>query len=174
MKSMYVLKCAGLVVLAGALLASGCARKKKGPGQTAGDMDITDIGTGSDVEMGARPDELGTRITDVTFENVHFAYDNYQIDQAEEAKIEAVSAYMTSNPDVRLVAEGHCDERGSREYNMTLGEHRAQAVRAYLVSLGISGDRIQTRSYGEDNPLDPSQSEAAYSVNRRVEFALYR
>jgi peptidoglycan-associated lipoprotein len=81
---------------------------------------------------------------------------------------------MTRNQDVRLIAEGHCDERGSREYNLSLGEHRALAVRAYLVGLGVDGARIQTRSYGEEQPLDPGHDESAWRLNRRVEFALFR
>ena len=98
---------------------------------------------------------------------VLFAYDSYQ-------KVEAVAKYMKSNADVKLVCEGNCDERGSNEYNMSLGEHRALAVRAYLVGLGIDGARIQTRSFGEEKPLNPGHNEAAWHENRRVEFALFR
>jgi peptidoglycan-associated lipoprotein len=81
---------------------------------------------------------------------------------------------MKANADVRLVKEGHCDERGSIEYNMSLGEHRALAVRAYMVSHGIDGARIQTRSFGKEKPLDPGHSEPSWRVNRRVEFALFK
>jgi len=118
--------------------------------------------------------EGGVLITDVEFSNVHFAYDSYQVEDAEVAKIERVAEYMRANPGVRLVVEGHCDERGSREYNMSLGEHRALAVRAYLVGVGIDGSGIQTRSYGEEMPVDPGHNEAAWRLNRRGGFVLFR
>ncbi len=118
--------------------------------------------------------EDGERVTDVSFENVQFNYDSFQIANSEIPKIEAVAAYMKSHPAINLVLEGNCDERGSREYNISLGENRALAVRAQLIGLGIDGNRIQTRSYGEENPLDPGHNEAAWRINRRVEFALYR
>ncbi|MGQ9662322.1 MAG: OmpA family protein [Kiritimatiellia bacterium] len=118
--------------------------------------------------------EGGTRVTDVQFENVLFAFDSYKIEPSEVGKIEKVADYLRRNPTVRLVTEGHCDERGSNEYNLSLGEHRALAVRAYLVSLGIEPSRIGTRSYGEERPLDPGHNEEAWRKNRRVEFALYR
>ena len=73
-----------------------------------------------------------------------------------------------------VTVSGHCDERGSREYNMALGENRALAVRAHLIRLGTDAARIQTRSYGEERPLDPGHSEAAWRRNRRGEFLLFR
>ena len=114
------------------------------------------------------------RVTDVQFDNVHFEYDSFQIQNNEVSTIEAVADYLRRNPGMRLVVEGHCDERGSREYNLSLGESRALAVRAYLIGLGIEGGRIQTRSYGEEQPLDPGHTPAAYRRNRRAEFAIYR
>lgn len=114
------------------------------------------------------------QIQGLNFQTVLFAFDSFQVASGEAAKIEPVAAYMKENRDVRLVTEGHCDERGTLEYNMALGEHRALAVRAYLIGLGIEGDRIQTRSFGEEKPQDPGHSEAAWRVNRRVDFALYR
>lgn len=114
------------------------------------------------------------RVHDVAFESVGFRYDNYQIDMDEAVKIEAIADYLNDESDTRVVAEGHCDERGSREYNLALGEHRAQAVRAYLISLGVETERIQTRSFGEEQPRSTGHNESAWRANRRVEFALYR
>jgi len=116
----------------------------------------------------------GTRLTDVKFENLLFDFDSYQIKPSEQPKIAKVAEFMKSNPSVRLVTEGHCDERGSNEYNLALGEHRAAAVRAALISMGIDPSRITTKSYGEEMPLDPGHNEEAWRVNRRVEFAFYR
>lgn len=110
----------------------------------------------------------------VQFENIHFRYDNYQVDPEEVYKVEKVARYMQEQPSTYLIAEGHCDERGSREYNLSLGEHRSQAVRAYLISLGVEPDRIQTRSLGEEQPLDPGHGKGAWRMNRRAEFSIYR
>lgn len=165
-----------MVMMAAVVLGSGCARKKPKPSMTGTGTDqlgpVDDLSYAMGDRFGGEGE--GVRITDVAFENVMFGYNEYQIGGSEGAKVEAVASYMQSNADVRLIAEGHCDERGSREYNVALGEHRAQAVRGYLISLGISGDRIQTRSYGEEQPLDAGHSESSWSLNRRVEFALYR
>jgi peptidoglycan-associated lipoprotein len=155
------------VVVAGTVL-SGC-RAFRGRGGAADSVNIEEW----DTPLSERFED-GVRITDVRFEHVHFDYDSYQVNPSDTHKIEQVAAYMRDNRDVRLVCEGHCDERGSREYNMSLGEHRALAVRAYLVGLGIDGSRIQTRSYGEEQPLDPGHGESAWRLNRRVEFALFR
>jgi len=118
--------------------------------------------------------EDGTRIADVEFSSVLFKYDSFQIEESEVWRIEKVADYLRRNSGVRLVVEGHCDERGSREYNMSLGEHRALAVRAYLIGLGVDVSHVQTRSYGEEHPLDSGHDESAWRLNRRGEFALYR
>ena len=152
------------------VVMAGC----RGPKGSSSDFDDEFLDPSElPVRMESRFDD-GERITNVSFPGVSFGYDNYQINPSESRKIEAVAQYMRENRTVRLITEGHCDERGSREYNMSLGEHRAQAVRAYAISLGIDGGRIQTRSYGEENPIDPGHHEGAWRLNRRVEFALYR
>jgi peptidoglycan-associated lipoprotein len=131
-------------------------------------------GGGVDLNPLGERTEFGIPVKGVSFEPVHFNYDSYRISDTDTSTIESVADYMTSHSDVRLVCDGHCDERGSREYNMSLGEHRALAVRAYLITLGVSGDRIQTRSFGEEQPMDPGHSESAWRQNRRVEFSLFR
>ncbi|MCX7592043.1 MAG: OmpA family protein [Kiritimatiellae bacterium] len=154
----------------------GC-RTKRTPNWGGGGPDIlppgTSVGGTGEIPLPVRTED-GIRVTDVQFENVLFAFDSYKIEPSEVGKIEKVADYMRRNPGVRLVTEGHCDERGSNEYNLSLGEHRALAVRAHLVSLGIEPQRIATRSYGEERPLDPGHNEEAWRKNRRVEFALYR
>lgn len=118
--------------------------------------------------------EFGQPVTEVSFENVQFSYDSFQIPPIERAKIEAVAEFMLDNPETTVLVDGHCDERGSREYNLSLGEHRALSIRAVLISLGVAGDRIQTRSFGSEQPLDPGTGEAAWRRNRRGEFSLFR
>jgi len=145
-----------------------------------GNDDLSDLDALDPISMGDDPyalgprGEFGTPVTDVSFENVAFPFDSFQIADSERGKIESVANYMSSNNDVTTVVDGHCDERGSREYNLSLGEHRALAIRAYLISLGVAGDRIQTRSFGEEQPLDPSHGEGAWRQNRRGEFSLFR
>jgi len=119
-------------------------------------------------------DEFGQRVEGVNLSTVQFEYDSAKIKQSEYPKLEAAATYLKQNSGVRTVLEGHCDERGTTEYNMALGERRSLAVRAHLVGLGIDSARMLTKSYGEEKPLDPGHSAEAWSVNRRVEFALYR
>ncbi len=107
------------------------------------------------------------------FEPVLFAYDSSQVSAGERAKIEAVASHLKQNSAHSVILEGHCDERGSREYNLALGERRALAVRTYLIGLGIASDRTQTKSYGEENPAAPGHDDGSWSQNRRGEFVLY-
>ena len=160
-----------------ALVACGAGCKGKGMDIKGFDDDLSlnDFGgDGTYALPGARFDENGERIQGVSFENVMFGYDSFQISNSEIDKIEQVSEYMSNNKGVKLVLEGNCDERGSREYNISLGEYRALAVRAHMIGLGVDGNNIQTRSYGEENPADTGHDESAWGTNRRVEFALYR
>ena len=163
-----------------AVVGSGCVHKnpKNTTGTTGQIGDVLkpeDMKKGSDVGMeGVEHFEGGILVTNAKVDNVLFAYDSYQVDNAELSKVEAVADYMKKNADVKLVAEGNCDERGSSEYNMSLGEHRALGVRAHLVRLGIDGTRMQTRSYGKEKPLVEGHNEAAWRQNRRVEFKLYK
>lgn len=107
-------------------------------------------------------------LTDIVF----FEYDSDEITQNAEQKLDAKAAVLRANPGVRLRIEGHCDQRGSTEYNLALGQRRAEAVRAYLVNLGIDGSRLSTLSYGKEKPLEEGDSEEAYSRNRRAEFSV--
>ncbi len=170
------IRCVGLVclLLFVVIMSSGCRTPWGGGDDGEMPSDILDPEElEGNVALGERF-EMGTLVKDVSFGRVYFAYDSYQLPRSEIPKIEEVADYMEENRDVRLIVEGHCDERGSREYNMALGEHRALAVRAYLVGLGINSSRIQTRSYGEEKPVDFGHNEAAWRRNRRVEFVLYR
>ncbi len=155
--------------------SAGCKKRNGANGQGLGGDILDPLNPlGGDWTTLATRGEFGEPITDVKFQNVSFAFDSFTIAQSERRKIEAVADYMVANPQTTVVIDGHCDERGSREYNLSLGEHRALAVRAYLISLGVAGDRIQTRSFGEEQPLDPGHNDAAWLANRRGEFSLFR
>lgn len=107
---------------------------------------------------------------------VHFDLDKAAIKKTEHKKIDEVAAYLKSSGAAanKMLVEGHCDERGTEEYNRSLGERRALAIREYLVRAGVSSERVFTRSYGEDKPADPGHNEAAWSKNRRGEFVVLK
>ena len=138
-------------------------------GDTTGLMGDT---TGAAGGLPPRIDMEGKSPVAGQFEAVLFAFDSAGVDESERAKVEKIAEVLKASPSAVVVCEGNCDERGSNEYNMSLGERRALAVRAYLMSLGVDGNRIQTKSYGEEKPKDPAQTEEAYRVNRRVEFVI--
>ncbi len=107
-------------------------------------------------------------------ETVYFDFDKSSVKPSEQDKIKAVAAYLKNEPRLMIEIEGHCDERGTAEYNRALGERRALAIREFLIGLGVIGERIATLSHGEDMPADPGHGEAAWAKNRRGEFVLLR
>lgn len=103
-------------------------------------------------------------------DTVYFDFDSAVVKASERSKAETVATFLKSHADNKLTIEGHCDERGTEEYNRALGERRALALREYLVNLGISPERIRTLSWGEDKPAAQGHDESAWSKNRRGEF----
>jgi len=103
-----------------------------------------------------------------------YEYDSSTLtDQAREA-LQASASWLKGYPQYGLIAEGHCDERGTEQYNLALGERRAYAAKEYLVSLGIDAERIKTQSFGEERPFDTGATEAAFAKNRRAHLVLTR
>ena len=102
--------------------------------------------------------------------SVYFAFDSAKIDAAGEAIVTAYAAWLNKNPDVKVTVEGNCDERGSREYNLALGEERAKSVKAILVSNGVDAARIDTVSYGEERPVCTRSGEACWAQNRHADI----
>jgi peptidoglycan-associated lipoprotein len=105
---------------------------------------------------------------------VFFDYDRSEIRADQQQTLTQKVAVLRANPNVALRIGGHADERGSVEYNLALGMRRAESVRQYLSGFGIDDSRLSTETFGEDRPLDPGQSEAAYARNRRAEFNITR
>ena len=103
---------------------------------------------------------------------VHFAYDSAVIRDSEQGNLQSVAQALNADQSAKLLVEGNCDERGTEEYNRSLGERRALAAREALSKLGVNPDRIVTRSYGKDKPIDPGHDAAAWSKNRRDDFVL--
>lgn len=106
------------------------------------------------------------------FQPVFFALDSSEVDAASQQALNANAEILKRYPTWVITIEGHADERGTAEYNLALGERRALSARTYLVSLGISGDRLRTVSYGKEFPFDPGHDEAAWAKNRRAQFVL--
>jgi len=104
--------------------------------------------------------------------DIHFDFDKYDIRSEDVEILKGNAALLLKNPRVKIQIEGHCDERGTVEYNLALGERRANSAKKYLISFGISADRISTISYGEEKPLDPGHHEEAWSKNRRAHFII--
>ncbi|MDZ7664798.1 MAG: peptidoglycan-associated lipoprotein Pal [Desulfotignum sp.] len=105
-------------------------------------------------------------------QHIHFEFDSAQLTDTARALLREKADWLKANSGTGIVIEGHCDERGTTEYNLALGERRAAAAKQYLQDLGIGAYRMTTVSYGEERPLDPGQNEAAYSKNRRAQFVL--
>lgn len=100
-------------------------------------------------------------------DTVHFDYDKYNVTDEDRGTLQKQAAWLAKYPQVRVTVEGHCDERGTREYNLALGARRANAVKEYLVSLGVSSARLDTISYGKERPICTDSSEDCYAQNRR-------
>ncbi|RME62051.1 MAG: peptidoglycan-associated lipoprotein Pal [Candidatus Dadabacteria bacterium] len=104
--------------------------------------------------------------------DIHFAFDRYDLSPTAKAILKENAKWLKEHPNVKIEVEGHCDERGTNEYNMALGMKRAKAAQQYLISLGISPDRLRVVSYGEELPLDPRHNEEAWAKNRRAHFKI--
>jgi peptidoglycan-associated lipoprotein len=101
--------------------------------------------------------------------DIHFDFDKYDIRPGDATILKGNAALLSKYPTIKVQIEGHCDERGTNEYNLALGERRANSTKKYLISLGISQDRISTITYGEERPLDPGHNEEAWAKNRRAQ-----
>lgn len=167
-------------VLACALLAA-CASTSKSTVDPAADAGgagsggaatggMGDGGMGSGSAMGGAGSALGGPGASQENRIVYFEYDRFDVKSEYEAVLQAHGRYLSGNPGARVRLEGHADERGSREYNIGLGEKRAQAVKQVLLLQGASADQLATVSYGEERPAVVGSDDEAWSLNRRVEL----
>lgn len=170
----------GLIFALSVLVVLGSFGCRRWPGATdAEDFPPAHLDNGWHGSPGFRHDDDPlaqrfdySRALDIRFDDVLFGFDSSQVTSGEQSKVEEVAAYMRRNPQSKVVIEGHTCDIGSREYNMALGERRALAARAYLVQLGIDPARIQTLSYGKENPLHHGEGEAERRLNRRAAFKM--
>jgi peptidoglycan-associated lipoprotein len=153
-----------LVALSAALILAGCQSKPKEAVSNAppSSSEVQSNAPTSTIAPGSAED-LRVNVGDT----VHFDYDKYDILETDRAVLQRQAQWLGRYPSVRVTVEGHCDERGTREYNLALGARRANAVKEYLVSLGVSGGRLETISYGKERPMCTESSESCWAQNRR-------
>lgn len=191
---MKAIKLTSLLVITLALTigATGCKKKPVGltpitkPGTVIRDGQPVEPGntlgnnaSGSDATFGGGPlsaldiNNYNQDKEALRSHTIHFDYDSSVIRSSEKGNLEAVASYMKSAPaGVALLIEGNCDERGTEEYNRALGERRALAAREALVAEGVDAQKVLTKSFGKDNPVDTSNTEAGMAKNRRDEFVV--
>jgi len=104
--------------------------------------------------------------------DIYFEYDRATLTPEAQQTLQHHARWLLRHPEARAVVEGHCDERGTVEYNLALGDQRARAAMEYLLSLGVAGDRMTVVSYGKERPVDPASNESAWAKNRRAHFAI--
>jgi peptidoglycan-associated lipoprotein len=127
--------------------------------------------SGAEQQGGVQGKEMSSRQAELLAQRrVFFAFDSSNIDDDSRAVIEAHAANLVANPSIKVRLEGNCDERGTREYNLALGERRAKAVAELMRALGVGADRITTVSYGEEKPVALEHNESAWRQNRRVDI----
>ncbi|MBN1959297.1 MAG: peptidoglycan-associated lipoprotein Pal [Desulfuromonadales bacterium] len=171
------------------LLASGCAKKPvaeqttmtEQPAQVevqqqqpagVAEQSVTDTGAGSyDAAAAARAAENAATSG---LQRIHFDFDQYVLTDAAKTILVNNAGLLRAAPAIKVLIEGHCDERGSDEYNLALGEKRALATKNYLVSLGVPAERLSVISYGEEMPLDGARTKEAWAKNRRADFKVKR
>ena len=160
-----------LVALSAALLF-GCASTtpKDGAAVESRDGAADGAGTSGAQQGGMSGDALNDPSSPLYKKIVYFDLDSSEVKQEDRATVSAHAKHLADNPEELVTLEGHADERGSREYNLALGERRGNAVRQLLMAEGASAKQIQVVSYGEEKPVDAGHEESSWSQNRRVEF----
>jgi len=166
-----------LVLVPGLMLMTSCAQqsavdqdtaqKAAPPADTSGSAS-----GGQDMQADAAKRAAEQAMNQFINEHIYFDFDSAALSAMAQATLKSKAAWLKENADAVVIIEGNCDERGTNEYNLALGERRALSAQAYLVDLGISASRISTISYGEERPLDNRQTEEAWAKNRRDQFKL--
>jgi peptidoglycan-associated lipoprotein len=173
--------CSVIFLVAIMLLGVGCAKK---PTQVRGESPPQITGPTPDELRRKEEEERRRRIAEAqlrpsataltpgmsVMQPVYFDFNLATLSEDAKATLSRNVEWLRANPQVRVQVEGHADERGTDEYNLALGERRAEVVKSYLTSLGIDGSRLSTISYGEERPADPGHNEESWSLNRRAEF----
>ncbi|WP_373500786.1 peptidoglycan-associated lipoprotein Pal [Desulfococcus sp.] len=164
-----------ILIIPGLFMTTSCSKKMvKSDGMTMAGDGGQGTGAGGDGqgaigEDGLTPEQRAAKEQFLN-EHIYFAFDRSDLSAEAQATLGRKAEYLQENTGLNVTIEGHCDERGTNEYNLALGDRRALSVKAYLENLGVSGSRMSPVSYGEERPLDPGHTEEAWSQNRRAQF----
>jgi peptidoglycan-associated lipoprotein len=161
------------VLLSCLLILTGCAAFKKKGGANGYGSDSDTVGGTPLPERQDGVSYFSDNVDKHKFPAVHFAFDSYAVDPADQGTLDQVSQFLQSNPNTIIIA-GFTDERGTPEYNRGLGDRRAESVRDYLLQHGADAGKIQTVSFGAEMPVDPDSNEDAWAKNRRAEFGVVK
>ncbi|HEY0622390.1 peptidoglycan-associated lipoprotein Pal [Sphingomonas sp.] len=157
-----------LIIASMAVAVAGCSKKRPetlppGPGPVEPGPD-----TGTDTSGAVQPGTAAHFKQNVSSDTIHFALDQYDIDAQARTILDSQAQWLTQYPNTRITLEGHADERGTREYNLALGDRRANAAKNYLAARGVSATRITTISYGKERPIALGSDEQSWAQNRRA------
>jgi peptidoglycan-associated lipoprotein len=148
-------------VLAGTLAISACTKKVA--------KEESQLPTAANADEAGGDSDSGKAMG---LQTIHFAYDAYTLTDEAKTILKANAQILKDKPTVRIQVEGHCDQRGGIQYNIALGEKRANSVRKFLADQSIAGDRVSVISFGKEKPIDSADTEAAHAKNRRANFAI--
>jgi len=165
-----------IAIAALALGTAACGKKEVAP-EPLPPVEQTPPGEAvapGDVELVELPAAQADLVAKAGSDTVYFGTDEYALDQASQTTLAAQARWLIANPNVRASIEGHCDERGTREYNMALGERRANAARDFLLAQGVPAARLLVTSWGKERPVAPGSNEEAWAQNRRAVTVLVR
>ena len=163
---MTIRKTTAMIAAITMFAVGACA--KKAPEVLPPAPEGTGSDTGTDTGTGVVPGSQEDFVANVAADRVFFGFDQYNVDAEDQATLQSQAQWLQRNPAVRVTLEGHADERGTRDYNIALGERRANAAKNYLSSIGIDPNRIQVISYGKERPAEIGSTEEAYARNRRA------
>jgi len=176
----------GLIIMAfvcsSLLLVASCAKKQVGVSEgvhpTAAEGGVVKEGQVKEVVVEISEKQANARLVEqmTLFESecIYFDFDKSILKPEAQANLKQKGLFLRGNPTFSVLIGGNCDERGTSEYNLALGQRRADAAKKFLMTLGVPGDRIRTISYGEEKPADPAHNPVAWALNRRDTFSLFQ
>lgn len=158
-----------VTVLAGSVSLAACS-SNSAANKTAAELPPQPAATTTTTPppAGPTPGSQADFLASVTSDTIHFDTDRFNVDAQSQAILQSQAQWLARYPGKQITIEGHCDERGTRDYNLALGERRANSAKAYLVSLGVDASRINVVSYGKERPIALGSDEAAWAQNRRA------
>ena len=172
-----------MIVIPGLLFMGACAKgvvtETEEPAEEMATQETTETPTTAETA----PEQPAAEVTEDTSgimisrdmflrDYVHFAFDKYNLDNEAQSVLRSKARFLQDNPDIYITVEGHCDDRGTNEYNLALGDRRAESTRSFLLDMGVESYRMSTVSYGEERPLCDERNEECWSTNRRSAFII--